>query len=179
MRIHLVTGGARSGKSRYAEKLASKLGGEDVTYLATAQALDEEMAQRIEKHKTHRPATWRTFEAPRDIAGVLRSIQSRVVLLDCLTLLASNVFMAAASFGAATDGLADEIGGLFKAAAERDGDLIIVTNEIGSGIVPDNAVARAFGDALGEINQRIARNADSVTLLVSGLPVSLKLIEEH
>lgn len=177
MKIHLVTGGARSGKSRYAEQLASKLGGEDVTYLATAEALDDEMAARIEQHRAQRSARWRTVEAPRDLAAVLRQIQTRVVLLDCLTLLASNVFSAAPDFAAAADALASEIGSLFQAAAERAGDLIVVTNEIGSGIVPDNALARAFGDALGDINQRIARSADSVTLLVSGMPVSLKMAE--
>ena len=173
MKIHFVTGGARSGKSRHAEELARSLGGDDVTYLATAEALDSEMAERISKHRSRRPSAWQTLECARHVAAALNHIHTHVVLLDCLTLLACNVFASDDHDAGARD-LAAEIDALLAVAAARPGDLIIVSNEIGSGIVPDHALSRAFRDALGTANQQVARAADSVTLLVSGVPLVLK-----
>ncbi|HEX7051913.1 MAG TPA: bifunctional adenosylcobinamide kinase/adenosylcobinamide-phosphate guanylyltransferase [Longimicrobiales bacterium] len=183
MRLILVTGGVRSGKSRYAADLAARLGGDAVTFIATAAAGDTEMAERIARHRATRPAAWTTLEAERNAAAALRAAATDVVLLDCLTLLASNIFLtAAAADGApaehrealARDAVEAEIRELLDATRERDGTLIIVTNEIGLGVVPATELGRWFRDAMGEANQRVAAAADEVVLLVSGLPLVLK-----
>jgi adenosylcobinamide kinase/adenosylcobinamide-phosphate guanylyltransferase len=134
------------------------------------------MAERIDKHRSRRPASWQTVETARNVAAALEHINARVVLLDCLTLLASNLF-AAEDLAANAQALSLEIDALLAASVARRGDLIIVSNEVGSGIVPDNALSRAFRDALGAANQQVARAADSVTLLVSGLPLELKVAQ--
>jgi adenosyl cobinamide kinase/adenosyl cobinamide phosphate guanylyltransferase len=174
MRLHLITGGARSGKSTYAELLAQRLGGQHVLYIATAEPGDAEMEARIAAHRQRRPACWTTLEVFHSTASALRGNNADIILLDCLTLLTSNVFLRADT-GDGMRGVADEIDALLQAAASRAGELIVVTNEIGLGIVPDNALARAFRDALGWANQRVAAAAESVTMLVCGIPLVLKV----
>jgi len=173
-----VTGGARSGKSRFAERQASKLsqnelgqsksGQENVTYLATAQAFDEEMTLRIERHRADRPASWTTLEEPLDVVTALGRSPHPVVLLDCLSLWISNLLLA----GHDDAVMLERVAALLEAA--QDSALIVVSNEVGSGIVPDNALARRYRDVLGWANQQVAAAADEAYLLVSGLSVRLK-----
>jgi adenosylcobinamide kinase/adenosylcobinamide-phosphate guanylyltransferase len=165
-RLTLVLGGARSGKSRYAESLITALPPPWV-YVATGQGLDAEMAARIEAHRARRGAGWTTVEAPRELAGTLAAHARAPVLVDCLTLWLSNLMMADAPIEAEFDRLAQA---LHKATAP----VVIVANEVGSGIVPDNALARRFRDLQGWLNQRIAAQADRVVLVVAGLPLFLK-----
>lgn len=176
MRVILVTGGARSGKSHYAQERALALGGDDVLFIATAQESDPEMRDRIARHRAERPDAWRTLETPRDAGTAVAAANAGVVLLDCLTLLASNVLLANAAAGAeaARAAVRAEAEVLLAAAAGRDGTLIVVTNEVGLGIVPDNPLARSYRDALGEANQALGRAADEVVFMVSGLPVQLR-----
>jgi len=165
-RLTLVLGGARSGKSRYAESLITALPPPWI-YAATAQALDAEMAARIGVHRTRRGAGWTTVEAPRDLAATLTSHGNAPILIDCLTLWLSNLMMADAAIDA-------EIDRLGEALAEATAPVVLVANEVGSGIVPDNALARRFRDLQGGLNQRIAARADHVVLLVAGLPLTVK-----
>ncbi len=163
-----VTGGARSGKSRFAEGLASRAG-ERVTYLATAQAFDEEMATRIGRHRQDRPADWHTLEEPLDLEAVLASVEG-VVLLDCLSQWVSNLMLR----GDPDELILQAADAVIVAQAERGSPLVAVSNEVGFGIVPDNALARRYRDTLGWVNQRFAAASDEAWLLVSGLPVQLK-----
>jgi adenosylcobinamide kinase / adenosylcobinamide-phosphate guanylyltransferase len=170
-KIIFITGGARSGKSSYAEKLATGLAGKRA-YLATAQALDEEMTAKIEKHRHDRNSAWDTYEEPLAVAELLRKLSDRyqVALLDCLTLWLSNVM-------AHTDGdgvvhLRSEE--LVKAVKDFAGTCIVVSNEVGLGIVPDNPLARKFRDFAGMLNQKVAQTADEVYFTASGIPVRLK-----
>ncbi|WP_261665070.1 bifunctional adenosylcobinamide kinase/adenosylcobinamide-phosphate guanylyltransferase [Deinococcus sp. Marseille-Q6407] len=167
--LYFVTGGARSGKSSFAERLAAGYGA-PVTYLATAQAFDDEMSERIARHRQDRPAHWQTWEEPLDVPAALRQAPDGTVLLDCLSLWVSNLVLADWS-DAAVLTAADE---LLAAARARSGRTILVTNEVGFGIVPDNALARRYRDLLGWVNQRCAAESDQAWLLVSGLPVMLK-----
>lgn len=175
MHLILITGGARSGKSRYAERLAADLGGDAVTFVATARASDDEMARRIRRHREDRPAAWTTVEAPVDAGAAVREAATDVVLLDCLTLLAANALAPATDYGevAALEAVRTALDRLLAALAGRDGTLIVVTNEVGLGIVPATPVGRWFRDALGEANQRLAARADEVVLMVSGIPVRI------
>lgn len=172
-RLIYVTGGARSGKSRFAEGLARQAGG-PVTYLATAQAFDDEMTDRIERHRADRPASWTTREAPLDISPVLvpqvGTVQPGTVLLDCLSLWVSNRMLRGDSDEAILQA-ADEV---ISVQRHRGGVLIAVSNEVGAGIVPDNALARRYRDTLGWVNQRFAAASDEAWVLVSGLPLQLK-----
>ena len=163
-----VTGGARSGKSRFAEGLASRAG-EPVTYLATAQAFDAEMTERIGRHRQDRPADWHTLEEPLELAAVLAGLEG-AVLLDCLSLWVSNLMLR----GDPDELILQATDALIEAQAVRHNPLIAVSNEVGFGIVPDNALARRYRDALGWVNQRFAAASDEAWLLVSGLPVQLK-----
>lgn len=161
-------GGARSGKSRYAQQRAEALPGRHV-FIATAEAWDAEMRDRIARHRADRDARWRTVDAPRDLVAALdaESGGDAVVLVDCLTLWASNLLLADADIEGATLALC--------AAIDRfEGQLILVANEVGFGIVPDNALARRFRDAAGRINQAVAARAGEVALVVAGLPMRLK-----
>jgi len=163
----LVLGGARSGKSRYAESLFTALP-PPWTYVATAQAGDAEMAQRIDLHRGRRAAPWQTVEAPHDLAFALdRAPAGAPVLIDCLTLWLSNRMLADADVDA-------EIDRLEAALDRRAGTVVLVSNEVGFGIVPDNALARRFRDLQGRLNQRIAARADRVVLVVAGLPLVVK-----
>ena len=163
----LVLGGARSGKSRYAEQevMSSR---PPWIYVATAESFDDEMATRIAEHKSRRSLDWQTIDAPLDLAGALAALpRSATVLVDCLTLWLSNRMLAGADVDA-------EIGHLEAALARPAGTVVLVANEVGSGIVPDNALARRFRDLQGALNQRIAARADRVVLVVAGLPLALK-----
>ena len=164
-----MLGGARSGKSRFAEQLAAAWGG-PVLYVATATAGDEEMAERIRQHRASRPAAWRTLEAPLEVARTVREQlgDARTVLVEDLTLLLSNVLLARAD-GAETLALA-ELEGLLGLEAR----LVLVSNEVGMGLVPEYALGRQFRDALGRLNQRAAASVDEVHFLVAGVPLRLR-----
>jgi adenosylcobinamide kinase/adenosylcobinamide-phosphate guanylyltransferase len=177
-KLTLILGGARSGKSTYAEELARKLGGDDVLYVATAEALDQEMRDRIARHRAQRPQAWRTLEAPLHPGRVLldRRPDEPTILLDCLTMLVSNLLLAHEGEGEAAveTAVQVEIGKLTAAAAQLDAHLIIVSNEVGLGLVPDNALGRIYRDVLGRANQTLARAADEVIFMVAGLPMIVK-----
>jgi adenosyl cobinamide kinase/adenosyl cobinamide phosphate guanylyltransferase len=164
-KLTLVLGGARSGKSRHAENLVAALP-PPWTYLATAEAGDAEMRERIAAHRTRRGTQWRTVEAPRDLAGALVA-QQTPVLVDCLTLWLSNLMLAEADIEA-------EVAKLEQALAAATMPLVLVANEVGSGIVPDYPLGRRFRDWQGVLNQRMAARADHVVLVVAGLPLVLK-----
>jgi adenosylcobinamide kinase/adenosylcobinamide-phosphate guanylyltransferase len=164
-RLVLVIGGARSGKSRHAEALVEAMA-PPWTYVATAQAFDAEMAERIVLHQTRRDDSWRTIEAPTDLAGALRRAEGPV-LVDCLTLWLSNLMLAGTDPGPAIEDVE-------AAVASRRQSTVIVTNEVGLGIVPDNALARRFRDEQGRLNQRFAAQADHVVMMVAGIPMVIK-----
>lgn len=174
-RLILITGGARSGKSAYAERRAAELGGDTVTYIATAQALDEEMERRIARHRAERPDAWRTLEVPRGVGGALGAVEG-VALVDCLTVLASNALLAVEGEGeeAAQAAVLAEAEALRDAAVAREGATLVVTNEVGMGVHPPTSLGRWYRDALGRANQRVAAAADEVVLLVSGVPLRVK-----
>jgi len=179
-KIVLVTGGARSGKSTFAERYAAR-GGRPVAYIATAQIYDDEMKERVSIHQSRRPANWPTFEAPYNAdEAMAKAVQSaKTVLFDCLTLYTSNLLLAP---DAPTDreerrqSVLNGIEKLLARAKQGNCDVIFVTNEVGLGIVPDNALAREYRDVAGLVNQKVAANADEVYLVVSGLVVELKKI---
>jgi adenosylcobinamide kinase/adenosylcobinamide-phosphate guanylyltransferase len=175
VRITLITGGVRSGKSRFALERAEAAGAEDVTFIATAVLTDDEMRRRAERHRAERPAVWRTVEAATDVADAVARAQTHVILLDCLTNLVSNAIMASESEGeeAALAAAAREVDNLLAAAADRDGELIVVTNEVGWGVVPPYEMGRWFRDAAGQANQRVAASAAEVYLLVAGIAMRL------
>jgi adenosylcobinamide kinase / adenosylcobinamide-phosphate guanylyltransferase len=160
----LVLGGARSGKSAFAERLAGECG-EPVLYVATAEALDAEMAERIRLHQARRPAGWRTLEAARDVAQQTAAAlgDTRTVLLEDLTLLLSNL-----------DGDEPRTQAEIDQVLALPAHVMLVSNEVGMGLVPANPLGRRFRDALGRLNQHAAARADEVYLLVAGLPLKLK-----
>ena len=167
-RITLVTGGCRSGKSRYAQELAESLGPRRVM-VATAEALDDEMRARIQRHQEDRRAGWRTVEAPTRIADHVHQ-PGEVVLVDCLTLWVSNLLCADRTDEEIT-AAAEELVARLEAAP---GPVVLVTNEVGLGIVPMNRLARRFRDQSGFLSQRIAAVADRVVFTVAGIPMVLK-----
>jgi len=164
--IELVIGGARSGKSAYAERQALE-SGLRVTYIATAQAHDAEMARRIAHHRARRPAAWRTVEESLLLADALRRevIADTCVMVDCLTLWLTNVLLGERE---------EEIDKLLAILPTLPGRIVLVSNEVGWSIVPENALARRFRDEQGRLNQRVAAAADQVTLVAAGLPLALK-----
>lgn len=164
----LVLGGARSGKSRYAQARAEATGLRRL-FVATAQAFDEEMRERIARHRADRDAAWATVEAPIDLAGtiVARSRADTVLLIDCLTLWTTNLILGDHDCRAATATLVEAIG-------TAAGPVVLVANEVGFGIVPGNALARRFRDEAGIVNQRVAAAVDEVQLVAAGLPLKLK-----
>ena len=178
----LVLGGARSGKSSYAQRLAYELGGEQVVFLATAEAGDEEMRARIAGHRRSRPAGWRTVEAPRGVAAALAPTigDAKVVLVDCLTLLVSNLIVA---YGDSPDpelaerSVMAEIEALCALRQGQDATFILVSNEVGLGLVPVYELGRVYRDVLGRANQVLASQADQVVLLIAGLPIELKALQ--
>ncbi len=174
-RLVLILGGARSGKSRFALELAAK-SGQRVLFAATAQALDEEMSARIAEHRKGRPAHWRTLEAPLRLADSLKSAvgDAEVVVVDCLTLLVSNVMGSASDRERADVMVAAEVESLLDCIKDTKAYFIVVSNEVGLGIVPDNELARSYRDLLGGANQALAGQADEVYFMSAGLPLKIK-----
>ena len=177
-KIVLITGGARSGKSAFAENLAMNAGTR-VAYIATAEIWDDEMAQRVELHQQRRPTGWRTYEAPQQAEKAIAAaaLHTDSILFDCLTVYASNCLLARPDEEAPTvrrDAVLSAIDRLLDAAGAFPGTLHFVTNEVGDGIVPDNALAREFRDVAGLVNQRVAQAAAEVYWVVCGLPVEIK-----
>lgn len=179
-KLTLILGGARSGKSSFAEARAAQVEGK-VLYVATAQAFDEEMEARIQAHQANRPANWTTVEAPNKVAGAVADQIEGVtaVLLDCVTLLAMNAYgmeveedLSAQAAAEAT--LMDEVEALIALHARHQADWLIVSNEVGLGLVPPYPLGRAYRDALGRANQRLAQAADEVIFMVAGLPLWVK-----
>ncbi len=167
--LTLVLGGARSGKSRFAEALVEG-SGLDAVYVATGQAGDGEMAARIAHHQARRGAAWRTLEAPLSLAAALarEAAPGRAVLVDCLTLWLANIMADGRDVEA-------EAAQLIAALADLSGPVVLVSNEVGQGIVPDNALARAFRDHAGRLHQDIAAAADAVHFVTAGLAQTLKV----
>jgi adenosyl cobinamide kinase/adenosyl cobinamide phosphate guanylyltransferase len=170
-KIIFITGGARSGKSHFAQELARQFPGPKA-YFATAQALDEEMGERIRRHRENRPPDWQTLEEPLKVPACLeaRGDHFSLILLDCLTLWISNLMTA----GWDEPGILEEADHLLQACRRAKSSLIVVGNEVGLGIVPDNPQARIFRDLSGLIQQKVAREADQVFFMVSGLPQKIK-----
>lgn len=169
-KVVLITGGARSGKSRYAEERARETGARRL-YLATAEAKDEEMARRIAAHRERRGDGWLTVEEPIELPRELLRRRGEVdcALVDCLTLWTSNLLLLHD-----VEAVTKKIDELINALTLLDFHVFFVTNEVGSAIVPDNALARSFRDLVGWTNQRVAQSADEVVLMVAGLPVFVK-----
>lgn len=181
MSLHLILGGARSGKSHHAVQLALAANA-PVTYVATARAGDAEMAQRIARHRESRPSGWRTVEAPVELAGALGEADApgAVVIVDCLTLWLTNLlFNDHATEPAqgpiiAPPRFAEQRDAFLRALRQARGTVICVSNEIGFGVVPMGALTRFFADEMGRLNQDVAALADRATLMVAGLPLELK-----
>ena len=176
-----IVGGARSGKSTMAEKMAGEIAGlAAVLFVATAEAYDDEMRIRIRKHQADRPAGWRTLEAPQALgARIPQALDGteKAVVVDCLTLLVSNLVCAMPAdipVREAEAQVAVEIAALIAACRASSATWIVVSNEVGLGIVPDNQLARTYRDALGRANQQLAAAADQVFFPVAGLPLRLK-----
>lgn len=177
-RITLILGGARSGKSSYALKLAEE-SRKSVTFIATAQAFDDEMSARIQKHKAERPVSWETLELPLHIAPSVSQIKSDLVILDCITLWVTNLLMQFVN-----DDLVDEAPFMQASKAETEKllaairnteqDWLIVSNEVGLSLVPPYQMGRVYRDALGWVNQRLAQEADKVIFMVAGIPMNVK-----
>jgi adenosylcobinamide kinase / adenosylcobinamide-phosphate guanylyltransferase len=165
--LTLVLGGARSGKSRHAEALIEARPAPWV-YIATAQAYDDEMRARIAEHRARRSQDWRTVDAPMALPEALRAVPSgQPVLVDCLTLWLTNLILAERDIAIAT-------GELMAACREAQGPVVLVSNEVGLGIVPENALARRFRDEAGRLHQRLASQAERVVFMVAGLPMQVK-----
>jgi adenosyl cobinamide kinase/adenosyl cobinamide phosphate guanylyltransferase len=163
--LTLILGGARSGKSTRALALAEDA--RRVVFVATAEALDTEMADRIAVHRRERPANWETIEEPVSIARALRATRYDVTIIDCLTLWVSNLLLRELDIDTATTELLDSY-------RDSTGQWVVVSNEVGLGIVPDNPLARRYRDALGTVNRAFASAADRVELLVAGIPLRVK-----
>lgn len=181
--LTLILGGARSGKSAYAQQLAHARGGPHVLYVATALAFDDEMAARIASHRAERPAGWQTLEAAQGVGAAVThylntaAVPPAVILVDCLTLLATNVLLP---FGetpdprAAEEAVLAEVDQLLESIRRSEAAWIVVSNEVGMGLVPPYPLGRIYRDALGRANQRLAAAAAEVLLMVAGLPWTLK-----
>lgn len=169
--VTLVLGGVRSGKSRYAQQLAARAG--RVTFIATAERRDdEEMQRKIERHRAERPEHWATIEEPLDLAAAIESVRDcDLLLIDCLTLFAGKLLEVC---GESTTNIASRIDALCAALSSASCSVVMVSNEVGSGIVPAFEMGRRYRDLLGEINQRVAAVADHVVLMIAGLPLVLK-----
>lgn len=181
----LITGGARSGKSSYAERLARDMGG-SVLYIATSIPFDEEMKSRVKKHRESRPSEWDTYEGYRDIGQVIseKNRQYKGILLDCITVMVTNLLLeypgidydnaCYEDFSEAEKAIKEEVRELMDSVGKSEATVIMVTNELGSGIVPENLLGRVFRDIAGRMNQYIAERCDEVYLTVCGLPLKLK-----
>ncbi len=189
-KLILLLGGARSGKSSFAEQKAREWAADNVLYVATSETKDDEMRLRVQKHQAGRPPSWTTLEAPRNVAAAIRESNhnSGVILVDCITFLVSNYLMAASEpiddpFGPpSSDPFDDAIESVIRAdlnaladyAHTQDVTILVVSNEVGMGLVPAYDLGRAYRDLLGRANQDLAGRADEVYLLVAGLPLRLK-----
>ena len=175
--LTLILGGARSGKSDYAKSLVRHRGGR-VLFVATGTALDEEMQARIATHRANRPAQWETLEAPRQVGQAIRAASpSEWVLLDCMTLLVSNIMAGNSGNLIQNDYhnmLDAEVEDLLDVYSASDAIWVIVSNEVGLGLVPPYPLGRLYRDELGRINQRLAQKADGVVFMVAGLPMVVK-----
>lgn len=171
----LIMGGARSGKSSFAQRLAKSVGGK-VLFLATAQAGDDEMAERIARHKASRPATWQTIEEPLELASVLQreAVSTDVVILDCLTLWLNNLLLKEDS--ASETEVLEQVDRLLDVYLKGNASYIIVSGEVGLGLVPPYPLGRLYRDILGWMNQKVASSADKVFLMVAGIPLELKAL---
>lgn len=181
----LITGGAKSGKSSYAEKLVKELEGR-VLYIATSIPFDEEMQLRVKRHKESRPQEWDTFEGYKGLGRVIseKGRQYKGILLDCITVMMTNLLLeytgiegdnsSNEDFIKAENAIEKEISELMEGISKTEAAVIIVTNELGSGIVPENPLARAFRDIAGRMNQYIAERCDEVYITVCGIPLKLK-----
>lgn len=183
-KITTITGGARSGKSSFGEKLLKEHPGIK-GYIATAIPFDAGMKDRIKKHKASRPKYWKTFELPRSISPSIEKIASEcdVVILDCITVFSSNIFFEKEydwetvpyeTVDALEQKIIEEIQEIIKKARDNQLDMIIITNEVGSGIVPDNRLSRIYRDMAGRINQKLSELSDAVYVSISGIPLQLK-----
>jgi len=174
--LYLITGGVRSGKSRYAEALAEKLGEQTVLYIATLTADDDEMKRRIVRHRATRPAAWRTAEAADNVATVLSTAQEDVVLVDCLSGLVTNLVLAQEPAGeeAVIARVLEHVRELTAVITATGKTVIVVSNEVGAGVVPAYPLGRWYRDALGLANQQLARAASAVALVTVGIPQTLK-----
>lgn len=170
--IIFVTGGARSGKSDFVQELAEAMEGRRL-FLATAEALDDEMKERIRKHKEKRGNRWDTLEEPLDLGNAIRSVVKSygTILVDCLTVWLSNLL---GEYKDEDEIISEMVDDFFSSMDDCEGTLIVVSNEVGLGIVPENRLARVYRDKLGFLNQRMARRADQVYILFSGIPVKIK-----
>jgi len=176
MSVRFILGGARSGKSRYAQELAASLG-RRVLYVATAEALDEEMNSRIEAHKKSRPPTWKTLEAQTDVAKAISSEigDAEVVVLDCLTLLVSNLRGEdSADIETWEKRVTSELETLISLMEVTPSHFIIVSNDVSLGLVPPSTLGRAYRDILGVANQMLAKHAEEVYFMIAGIPILLK-----
>ena len=176
-RIILITGGSRSGKSEFAEKLVMSLG-KSCAYIATAQILDDEMRARVQRHQDRRRGSfWSNYEAPfaaHETIGGISGVDS--ILFDCLTIYTANLVYGGEDAAAKREKILGQTALLLAAAKESGKNVVFVANEVGSGIIPDNTLAREFSDLAGQVNQAIAAAADKVYLVVSGIAVDLKKI---
>lgn len=184
-KLTFILGGARSGKSHYAQQLASQRG-QSVLFIATAQAFDAEMRQRIKLHQQERPQHWKTLEVPLNVSQALTKqfYPADIILLDCLTLLVSNILLATGAEENVdeqkmTEAVDREVNELLDWAAMHSADWIIVSNEVGLGLVPPYPLGRVYRDVLGRANQRIAARAEEVIFMVAGLPLLLQPMHDH
>ena len=178
----LILGGARSGKSSYAQRLAQELGGDRVLFVATAEAKDEEMRARIDEHRQRRAAGWRTVEAPVQTGKAIAAApkDARVVLVDCMTLLVSNIMLSLGDEPDASEAEAAvirEVDEIIELCVGATAAFVVVSNEVGLGLVPGNPLGRLYRDLLGRANQLLAAGADRVYWMVAGLPVELKSLQ--
>lgn len=169
-RVILIGGGARSGKSRFALALAERGAGQRRVFVATARASDDEMAERIARHRQERDATWTTVEEPFDLPGVLQRTLADTILVDCLTLWLTNLLLR----GDPVPEIEAAVDSLTQAAQRHTGRIILVTNEVGMGIVPEHPLGRVFRDVAGRAHQRLATAADEVYMAMMGLVVRLR-----
>lgn len=183
-KIVLVTGGARSGKSSFAESLCIKQNNR-TAYIATSVAFDDEMKSRVKKHQQSRPKEWKTYEIYKDIYSIIEELGENhdTVIMDCVTLMVNNLmFTSGIDIDVATSGELDELESyiknqikkLLEAVKNTNLYFVIVTNEIGMGVVPENKLARIYGDFVGRANQQISKMSDEVYFVVSGIPMKVK-----
>lgn len=183
-KITLITGGARSGKSTFAENTIRSLN-KNTAYLATAIAFDDGMKNRIDKHIAQRPSAWKTYEKSTRVHEIMDEINQhhQVLLLDCITVLMTNTLfehevdwdtISMDEVDAIENNIRNHMGMMIDAMRKTDLEIFLVTNEVGSGIVPENRLARLFRDIAGRVNQYLAQEADEVYLVVSGIPVKIK-----